>query len=467
MKRPDALLCLLLCLASARAEDGVALRYRADIDFAPGPAFARLPLPASTYARSRQADLGDLRILDARGQRVPFARLAPRPAAAESLESRQAARLYPLPAAPAGDGTWRMPLEVRIDGERVTLRRLAPERAAPGVSAGWLFDLGEAPREGAAPHALRLAWHGRDEFNAGYRLETSPDLRAWHAAGAGQILALTGAEGSLSQPLVALPANAHRFARLFWNDPAEAPKLSGADSLRRHVPATRDDDLAPLELPGSPTAPAFVGKSEPGNADAAQALYFDLGGDLPVTRLELRLDAETRIVPARIEARATQDTAWRPVTSTVFYRLRRGTESLQSPPVDVATQARWLRLLVDPRAAPLDAARARLVVQARLPSLVFAAQGTAPYSLYIGADKAADGALPLATLVPDLERERPRFGTARLGAWRENPQAARQADAEARATTQRRLLLWSVLVIGVAALGYMVWRQARAGQRAT
>lgn len=466
MPRLELRLCVCLCLglATAHADEGTLYRASAPVEFAPGPAFQRLPLPASIYAHSLQADLRDLRLLDGQGRRVPYAILAARTVDAEEHETRRAARLYPLPAAPAGDGAWRMPLEVGIDGQKVTVRQLAAAGEAPRQSAGWLFDLGESRPADPAPHALRLAWRGPSDFSVGYRIETSPDLRAWQAGGSGQLIALSHAGEAISQPLVVLPAEAGRFVRLFWNAPGDAPRLTGAESLYRQSLPGRVDDLTELSLTDSATPP--VGAKPSGRTDAAveQALYFDLGGDLPLARLELRLDTDNLVVPARIEARASRETGWRPVATTVFYRLRRGAESIEAPPLEVATQARWLRLVVDPRAAPLEPGRARLIAQARLPSLVFVAQGPAPYSLLAGSATAAAGALPLATLVPDLEKERPRFGTARLGAWQVNLQAAQLAEAEKSAALRRQVLLWGILVLGVAMLGYMVWRQVRSGR---
>ena len=105
---------------------------------------------------------------------------------------------------------------------------------------------------------------------------------------------------------------------------------------------------------------------------------------------------------------------------------------------------------------------ARLVVQAQLASLVFATQGNPPYTLWAGADKAAMSALPVATLVPALDDERARFGRATLGEWSEVAAVARAADQQKRLAALRPWLLWTVLLAGVAGLGFMVWRPTRA-----
>jgi len=93
--------------------------------------------------------------------------------------------------------------------------------------------------------------------------------------------------------------------------------------------------------------------------------------------------------------------------------------------------------------------------------LVFAAQGQPPFRLLAGSKDAPSGALPADTLVPALADERPRFGQAEIGAWTEVEAVAQRVRAEQREAQWRPLLLWSVLIAGVAALGFMVWGLAR------
>jgi len=63
---------------AANAADEPAFRYSAPITVtAPGP-FVQLPLTPGAYGRSASAGLADLRVVDARGERVPFALLEPR-----------------------------------------------------------------------------------------------------------------------------------------------------------------------------------------------------------------------------------------------------------------------------------------------------------------------------------------------------------------------------------------------------
>lgn len=449
---------LVICAAMAasfQAAGEPAFRYSAPIVVTKPTTFVRVPLSAEAYARSESAGLADMRIIDARGERVPFAVLAPRQPETQRVEAQRDAALYPLPARPAPDGAWRMPVEVTVQDGRVTVKRLQSIAPPAARSAGWLFDLGEnAP--GEIPQSLHLAWRAPAEFNVGFRFETSEDLRQWRAGGSGQLMALTSPAGPLTQPLILLPSGAGRFVRLVWDGTNEVPQLTSAKVIAEQQQDRVLDPAVELLIAPSPEP-----RDKAGNEGTARALHFDLGGVLPVEQIDLRWNSGTRVAPVRVQARDNAGAAWRDLASAVFYRLEREGETATSPPLALSTRTRYLRVVLDERAATLDAVQTQLVVRAPLASLVFAAQGQPPYTLQAGAKVVGPSALPLATLVPALDTERERFGHATLGAWTEVEAVARAERAQEQRAALRPWLLWSVLVGGVAALAFMVWRLAR------
>jgi Protein of unknown function (DUF3999) len=442
-------LCSVALAFAANAADEPAFRYSAPISVTTPGAFVQLPLPASAYGRSASANLDDLRLVDARGERVPFALLAPRQPETQTSEQQRDATLYPLPAKPAADGTWPTPIDITIDGDRISVKRLAAGTTTTPAAAyaGWLFDLGERQRNDPPPQSLRIAWSGPAEFSAAFRFDTSDDLRQWRGGGGGQLMALASPAGALTQPTVVLGAAPGRFVRLVWADAAQAPQVSGAKVIvSQHGSKVLD---APTEL-------TFAAST----ADAARALDFDLGGTLPIAQLELRWARGTQVAPVRLQTRNSGNEPWRELTSAVFYRLERGAEVSTSPPLSVNTTARFIRVLPDARAAALNAAQTQLVVQAPLARLVFAAQGQPPYTLQAGARVNTTQALPVTALVPSLDQERERFGSATLGEWSEVTAVAQAEQARQQRAALRPWLLWSVLLAGVAVLGFMVWRLA-------
>lgn len=328
----------------------------------------------------------------------------------------------------AAGGPWAAPVELTIDAHRISVRQRGAA-TAPERSPGWLIDLGERAKDQPPAQTLQLQWPQGAEFTAPYTLEHSADLRQSRAATGGQLLALSAAP----------------------------PQITGARSatqasISKALDAPTDIDVAASPEPPGPHA----------GAPAPRSLHFDLGAALPLHRVDLQPPAGNWVLPLRVQARERADSPWEPVAGTVFYRFERGSEVSRSPALVVQRGARYLRLLPDERASLLLADSLRLLARAQLVSLVFAAQGQPLYVLMAGAAKASSGALPITTLVPDLERERERLGQATLGAWSEAPEAVVQAQTQQRLAALRPWMLWTPLLGGVAALGWMVWRLLRA-----
>ena len=453
---------VVVSLVASCAKEG-SFRFNAPITVDQPAAFVQLPLSAAVYGRTRSPDLTDLRILDGRGDRVPFAVLAPRVAEPLSIEQQRDAVLYQLPERPAAGGAWQSPVEVTVQGDRISVTRrdgAAAGAKAPGRrSGGWLIDLGERKRNEPSPRGLRMQWSGPSEFTATFGFETSDDLSTWRNGGSGQLMALASAGGPLTQAAIKLPADPGRFVRLVWADPAVAPALVGAKVIADQEQSVALDPPAELVLTASPEPAGQVGS----DGATQRVVHFDLGAVLPVVEIDLRLPPGTRIVPVRVEGRTGLDQPWGGLGSTVFYRLDRGAEVNPSPPMAIRTSVRYVRVIPDPRAAPLEAGRTKLVVHARLASLVFANQGQPPLVLLAGSTTEPSSALPIGILVPGLDDERPRFGRATLGEWHEVAAVARADESARKVAAMRPWLLWTVLLAGVAALGVMVWRLARGG----
>jgi len=455
----SASLAALSVASTLAVADPAPYRYSAPIAIAASAPFVQIALPPAAYAHAEQDELRDLRIVDARGERAPFALLAPRSTLHTSQQVREA-MLYPLPAKPSAAGVWPSPVDVVVEGDRISVRRhgaTATAPRAPRESGGWLVDSGETRAGDLPPQSLMLTWSGPAEFSAAYRLESSDDLRQWRPAGTGQVMALQSPAGSLTQPVVPLPDATGRFVRLVWADSADAPAITGASVLvaERHLVAldsARELAIAPSAEPAGRFAL---------DAASRRTLHFDLGGALPLIDVDLRFAAGTHVAPVRLQGRNRVDEAWRDLGAGVFYRLERGGQVGQAPAIALPVTVRYLRLVPDERAAALDANGATLVVHASLASLVFAAQGEPPFRLLSGSVDAPAGALPVATLVAQLDTERARFGRAELGAFSADASVERAAVRAEEQARWRPMVLWGVLLVGVAGLGVLVWRLAR------
>ncbi|MDB5820339.1 MAG: rane protein [Rhizobacter sp.] len=219
------------------------------------------------------------------------------------------------------------------------------------------------------------------------------------------------------------------------------------------------------------------GRSDASAATPAGTIDFDLGAVLPLTQIELLLPQGNWVAPIVVQTRIGPTDGWVERTRTVVYRLERpaanggASTSSRSPAIPMPGASRYIRVITDARVTALDAGATRLSAQARLAHLVFAAQGSAPYALVSGFLRPAPmaAALPIDTLVPALDIERPAFGRAVVGTWTEveatRERREKERDSAALYGWLRPLLLWAVLLAGVAGLGFMAWRLMRSSSR--
>jgi len=152
---------------------------------------------------------------------------------------------------------------------------------------------------------------------------------------------------------------------------------------------------------------------------------------------------------------------WRPVVSSVFYRLRQPNGEVTSEPVAVAASSqRYWQLRVDPKSGGLGREPPSLRVEWRPRQIVFAARGNPPFTLAYGSGVAQPVALPVATLVPGYDTTKglpANVGTAAVGpALKAGDAAALRAPVDVK-----RIVLWSTLVIAALVLGAMAWRLAK------
>lgn len=414
MKR--RLLELLLALMAASAS---AAPYRAPVQITQPAPFLTLDATAEAWQHSLASDLRDWQLLDAQGRRVPFALL---PENSFVVPPERELKLFALPPAPVPAS--------------------APQNTSP---AGWVLDLGEPGRWPAEPQQLRLRWPAdAAPFQAGYRLETSADLQAWHLLGTGQLLGVRTTDGApLNQPLVALPGRPQRYLRLLWDDSTRAVQPEGATLLAQPTGS------APQQITRTATLPAVGGDG---------GWVLPLGGPQPLTSLALLGSQGTWVLPMQVQTRSGPQAAWQTVARSVFYRVERGEAPADlAPALPLAISASELRLLPPRGTALPPTSSLQLSWTVRTARLVWAAQGEPPFSLQVGQAAPEAGPRPLADVVPDWSREQSRLGHTKLGAFTAHAVAAEPA------LPPRRLLLWAVLGLGVAALGAVTWRLWRQG----
>lgn len=439
------LLVLALLPLGAQANDDFARQWPLQLAQPDAGAY-RVVLDASVYQAAHWRDLRDVRVIDADGKPVasavyPAATPLPGPLRTVALQ------WFALPVASAsGSDDLSMAVQRDASGRVVSVRNtVTTTNVAGAADPVWLIDVGG---DAGKLRALEVDWADANAtFDLGYRLEASDDLRGW------QVL----------DPQV-------RLVRL---------RNQGNELRNNHIKVEtglRYLRLVPLQHAGVPQVAAIRGEVADravaadwqwqelqANADGngKDGYLYRLQGRFPVQRLDVEMPANSAVswtVSSRDDDRAPADgkaPAWQLLArGWNAWNLSEAGKQQRSAPLETTgtVDDRQWRLQAEPGAVPSAAPVLRLGY--RPGSVVFLAQGRAPYLLVAGSANAGDAQ---ATLEPMLAALRERNGAhwqpiaASLGEGRVRAgEAAYQPAAPKR--DWKNLVLWAVLVAGALAV---------------
>lgn len=404
----------------------------------------RLELPLALQLTARQADLSDVRVFNAAGEPQAYALSRQ---SAQRTESRDVAdvKWFPLYAA---DTQAALPGVVMKSTSEGTLFEVRPStKAGKQVLRGWVLD---ASAIKAPLQQLSLDWsRERDGFQR-FSIEASDDLQHWESWGDGQVARLSFADERVEQHDVSLPGQPARYLRLVWRG-QEAPQLTSAK----------------LVSASSSSLPLPLVWSQPllGTRLKAGEYSWQLPTGLNVERLRIELKQPNTLAPVTLSGRREAKQAWQPLSNGLLYRLTQNgqdvvQDELQLPGVTVNE----LKLQVDERGGGLGVEAPALRFAVRTTQLVFLARGEPPFTLALGNPSVNAANLPLSTLIPDYSVERIKsLGQAKLAGDVTVKTPTVVAPPEV-GTDWKKLGLWAVLLLGVAALGAMAYSLLRKPQ---
>ena len=437
-------LCASLLQVQARAEAPEDYRYRLPLTLQGDGPWYRLTLPFAVQQAASHDDLRDLRVFNAAGEPLAFSLQHSSGQQAEQRSSRSVP-LFALqgPAQQAASAA-RIRVQRATDGTLVELLD-GPAHAESEVLRGWLLDVSAIEQPLIE---LELDWQAEDGFQR-FSIEASDDLQHWRALGEGQLVRLTTAGERIEQRHVRLPGQRARYLRLLWRD-APAVPLSNA------VVHSATAEWRAAELAWSDV---LTGQ----RLDSGE-YQWELPRALPVSRLRLALEQPNMLLPLRVQSRREGQPHWQGLAAGVLYRVPG--EQAESRNDELALPGRsvqQLRLHIDARGGGLGNQPAQLQLALPGRELLFLVRGAGPYQLALGQAQAEPASLPLSTLLGG--RSQPlaaQTGEARLTDMPQQlAEVASEQASERLGGAGQRLVLWVILLLGVALLGGMAWSLLR------
>jgi hypothetical protein len=455
-KRLAALAACLLALQAAGAQPSDAPRdYTHSMPLTVGgkQGVAALRLPQAVYLHARSAALADVRVFDAAGARVAFALHTPPP---EPRSERRIlpVRIFPLKSSRPRGAADAFDLDIRTGADGALLsvktRPATGAGAAQEALTGLVLDLSHSQGEAERPliDALRFTLPtGVAAYSAQVWLETSDDLRAWQTVGAADLQWLVNADGqTLASDRLEFEPRSFRYARLSW---------------RKGEPLLFAALAAETVRPGAgPALDSLLLQPQPG--PQAGDLVYRSALALPVERAGLEFAEANAVLPAALgeyRARPAErgGREFHPHLRATFYQIQQQGQTRRSGDLalPVTHSAQWV---LRPQGETDLKPALRLSWQPA--TLVFLASGREPYTLAFGRDGAAPAQLALSQVAPGFSaQELARLEPAAAGPLQAN--AAPPDDGNWFGAPRRVLILWAVLLAGVAVLAAMGWRLAR------
>ncbi|MET3132910.1 hypothetical protein AAKU55_003191 [Oxalobacteraceae bacterium GrIS 1.11] len=466
--RPLAILALALALTptlvgAVRAAPASDLpkdyAYSLPLSVSGSAGVVALRLPQAVYLHAASAELSDLRLFDRQGNKLAFALRQP-PAQAQTSVRQWPAKIFPVMGAEATDAADAAGLDIRTGGDgrllSVTPRAAGGARGQDGLRS-LILDVGNG---GPAPMVSALRFQapaGVGNYNAQVWLEVSDDFQHWDAVGAAALnWLLNGDTQTLANDKIEFEARPFRYARLSWKE-GKPLLFAGvqAELLSQTALAAQTEQLL---LQAASTG--AIGTD----------LVYNAAIAIPVEKIGLQFSEPNVVLPSLLgqyqELPGSQigqpsTHSFQALARTTFYQITQAGQTRGSGDLPIATvhAAQWvLRPLLATQSKPA----LRLVWSPA--SVIFLANGNAPYTLAFGRAHAENAAQDLAQVAPGfnpselLALEQAKAGALQVSQAAPAATGISDAAAAASAAHLRLAVLWGVLLLGVGVLGFFAWR---------
>ncbi len=409
--------------------------------------FYSIRLTLDVYQSVTDPDLRDAGVYNAAGRPVPRV-FEPANDDVEQIEQFRQLPMLPLYAATESHiDDIKLLFERDRDSTRLELN--SGEFAASAEDQELTSYIVDTRQVEEAIEFLEFAW---DQIEPGFigriMIDGSNDFQGWELLGSGAVAQLREDSTSIVQRRVALQKSKHDFLRIRWQDMPENWRLShsqggyvlGVSNIVRESVTLEADSI----------------DTEDGGR------IFQLGGAPKIDSIRLVLTEPNTVISARIFFWSEYRHRWMQAGYGSYHHIGRGSNTVMSEALPVANVRSSRFKVIVTRGQP-DVAM-RLEVGWRPDTLLFLAQGSAPFTLAAGRASDAENNFPQQRMygvrsIAGLAENNGRATDASLG-----PRYALGGPDRLRveqAINWRTFALWVALALGVTFVGFMASKVIR------
>jgi hypothetical protein len=446
-----ATIALLVLVSVASAAEPVAddFAYGMRVDPVASSAFAKMTIPAEVYRRCVRSDLSDIRVFNGKGEVVPhmlrFVSESPVEAPWREVP------FFSIPEhAPPGNQGYRVYVRTDNAGTVIEVNGISAQGANNQHTIkgrAFLIDKGEGLFH---LEALKLEWPPETQsLVAAVAVECSDDLIHWSKVIDRATMAdIRYGDHRLIQSVIALNGLPKRYLKLVRIDPETLPIVKVFAKPRAEVPIP---ERVTIQIEGRAM------EKSPG------VFEYDTGAHFPVDRTMIVFPQINSLAMATLSTRNDPKAVWTQNGRGLFYHIEvNGLGLLSEPMAMKPVSDRYFRLEIDGSQSALGGGIPKLALKYRPHELLFLTRGERPFTVAFGSSmemKPPADMRPLLDVLGKLNSSGIETSAAigeilTLG-------GPTRLDPPNDPVPVRRIVLWTILILGVTVLAAMAFRLLR------
>jgi hypothetical protein len=433
-----SLLLLLFVAVSVCAEEPVLEDFAYGIELITdnsAPIY-RLPIPQQVYQKIYRRDLGDIRIFNSNGQRIPYA--------IRVQKSRETTRSYwvNLPVFPLKGNPERLSrmdnIEIRVNdnGKIVDIHYQDESGQDDPIIPSYIIDL-----SGVKQNIDELVFDISNEAGSYLKsvfIEKSEDLNTWSMLVSNASLSrLQYGSHTLEKNNINIPGQRTNYLRFTWRDNSENLQVKSVRALLTTTGSKFDQERQWSAVTGI--------QSE----DDRNKYEFDLGGIYPVDKVNVLLPDKNILIEASLRSRNDPNSTWDTHYTGLFYKMEMQDTLIEQQAIPLrTTTARYWQLDVktdDGIGYGLPQLKFAWVPN----EIYFLARGSGPYILAYGNSQVQAPEKPINALMQVLSNEQQQSMIQPAGYGKTITYKGDAALIPIKEIPWRQILLWIIMVSAV------------------
>ncbi len=388
------------------------------------------------YRIIQKNDLSDLAAFNAAGEALPF---GPMPTSYGPLPATWVqAKTFSLPKeASQNPDLLKLHVQRSTDGE-LSLDADFANQTSTAASHDWIIDVAAKDESIEALQVVLSEQAG--DFNAQLVVQASADLQQWQHLNTASIVSLQQDGQRLQRLQIELPGSSAKYLRVQSLDAPAGLIISGFKLKQRPFGVVKSPPLQWFQA-------SFIKKD-------GRGFVYELPARILPEQFNIELKNTNSIAQFSVSARQNEPDYWQPQSSLTVFRLRAAGVSLDNEANGLQTgRLRYWRIEsnTDINEAPV------LKFSYRPEQFLLLTHGAGPYVIAAGSMKAQRDQYPLDILISQVKQNQGQdWKPTEVTLGKATKIIGNMEDISKAPTDWRNIILWSVLLIGVAAVVLMV-----------